>query len=253
MSEDWNFYLCNVNNVLASIALDLGLRKLVPDKSRPILLWIWVYLKRPREDGLSASSEFDSLIEVENKLTNTMIERFGAILCGRITTDGRREFYYYAPRSERLEMVVQDAMSQFRDYEVDCGSKADPEWRQYLDVLYPSDEQRQCIENRKVLDVLEQKNDTLKTPRDVWHWICFPTETDREKFREAVSPMEYRVQSQTKSDRSGFPFGLCIVRFQAVNPVEIDNAVIELFRLAKEHRGDYDGWETQVIPNDASA
>jgi regulator of RNase E activity RraB len=35
------------------------------------------------------------------------------------------------------------------------------------------------------------------------------------------------------------------VRFQSVNSTELDNAVIELFRLAKKHRGDYDGWETQ--------
>jgi regulator of RNase E activity RraB len=247
MAEDWNFYLCNVNNVLASVFLDLGLREVVPDRGKPTLLWVWVYLRWPREDGLSASSEFDALKAIEEKLTETMVERFDAALCGRITTDGRREFYYYAPRSERLEAAVEDAMSQFRDYEFDCGSKADPEWRQYLDVLYPSDEDRQRIENRKVLEVLEQKKDTLKTPRDVWHWIYFRTETDREEFWDAVSPLEYRVQSQSQSDRSDFPFGLCIVRFQSVNSTELDNAVIEMFRLAKKHRGDYDGWETQAI------
>jgi hypothetical protein len=138
-----------------------------------------VYLKWPREDGLSDSSEFESLKVIEEKLTETMVERFDALLCGRITTDGRREFHYYAPRSVQLESAVEDAMSKFRDYEFDCGSKYDPEWRQYLDVLYPSDEDRQRIENRKVLEVLEQKNDTLKTPRDVCHWIYFRTEADR--------------------------------------------------------------------------
>jgi len=30
-------------------------------------------------------------------------------------------------------------------------------------------------------------------------------------------------------------------------PSELDDAVIELCRLAESHRGDYDGWETQVI------
>src|SRR5260370_16866397 len=247
MSEDWNFYLCNVNDVLASVFLELGLRNLVPDKSKSNLPWVWVYLKWPCEDGLSGSSEFDSLKGIEEKLTETMMERFDAVLCGRITTDGRREFYYYAPRSERLEAAVEDAMSQFRDYESDCGSKADPEWRQYLQVLYPSGEDRQRIENRKLLEVLEQKNDTLKKPRDVCHWIYFRTEADREGFWNAFSQLEYRVQSQPPRDRSDFPFGLCIVRFQSVNPTELDNAVIELFRLAKKHRGDYDGWETQVI------
>jgi len=248
MSEDWNFYLCNVNDVLASVFLDLGLRKRVPDKSKPHLLWVWVDLRWPREDGLSASAEFDSLKAIELELTATLISAFDAVLCGRITTDGRREFYYYAQSSERFEAAVEDAVSRFRDYEFDCGSKLDPEWRQYLDVLYPSDEDRQHIENRKVLDVLQEKNDTLKAPRDVLHWIYFRTEMDREEFLLAVSPLEYRIQSQPQRDCSDFPFGLCIVRFQCVKPTELDSAVNELFRLAKTHRGDYDGWETQVIP-----
>jgi regulator of RNase E activity RraB len=247
MSDDWNFYFSNVNNVLASIFLNLGLRKLVPDKSKPNLLWVWVDLRWPRKDGLSASMEFDSLKAIDEKLNATMITRFDAVLCGRITTDGRREFYYYAPRLERLEVAVEDAMSHFRDYEFVCGSKADPEWRQYLDVLCPSDEDRQRIENRKVIEVLEQKNDTLKTPRDVWHWICFRSEIDREEFRQAVKLLEYRLSSESQSNHSDFPFGLCILRFQSVNPGEIDGAVNELFRLAKSHDGDYDGWETQVI------
>jgi len=247
MSDDWNFYLCNVNDVLASVFIDLGLRKRVPDKSRPHLLWVLVNLRWPREDGLSASIEFDSLKTIEEKLTATLNLEFDAVLCGRITTDARREFYYYAPRYERLETAVRDAMSQFRDYEFECGAKSDPEWRQYLDVLYPSDEDRQRIENCKVLEVLEQKKDTLKAPRGVSHWIYFRSEADRDEFLHAVSPLEYRVQSKTQRDSSVFRFGVCIVRFQSVKPTELDSAVNELFRLAKTHRGDYDGWETQVV------
>lgn len=247
MSEDWNFYICNVNDLLASVFLDLGLRKIAPDKSRPFLLWICVYLRWPRDDGLSASLEFEALKAIEEKLTQTMMERFDAVLCGRITTDGRREIYYYAPGAERLQIAVEEVMSLFREYEFDCGSKADPEWRQYLDVLYPSDEDHQRMENRKVLDVLEQKNDTLKTPRDVSHWIYFRAEADREKFWDAVTPLEYRVQSRSRNEHGDHPFGICIVRFQSVDPAEIDDAVIELFRIAKKHRGNYDGWETYVI------
>ena len=48
MPEDWDFYFCNVNNVLASVFLDLGIRKFVPGKGKPNLLWVWVYLKWPR-------------------------------------------------------------------------------------------------------------------------------------------------------------------------------------------------------------
>lgn len=248
MVEDWNFYICNVNGKLASISLDLNLRKVAPNKGKPNLLWIWVYLKWPREDGLSDSSEFESLKVVEEKLTETLTKNFDGLLCGRITTDGRREFYYYAQSSEGLEPAVEATMRQFRDYEFDCGYQADPKWKQYLEVLYPSDKQRQCMENRKVLGVLEQKGDTLKAPRDVWHWIYFRTEEDRKRFLDDVLPLEYRIDSHPHSASSEFPFGICIVRFQSVNPSEVDDAIVELFRLAKKHRGDYDGWETQVIP-----
>lgn len=248
MPDDWNSYLCKVNNVLASVFLDLGLRNLLPDSDRPNLLWVWVDLKWPRPDGLSASSEFTTLSSIEDNLTRTLRERLDAFFCGGITTDGRREFYYYAPGSKHFNAIVKDALSQFRDYEFECGHKADPEWRQYLDVLYPSDEDRQRIENHKVLELLETKSDALRQPRDVWHWIYFRTERAREEFRNATTPLEYRVQSQSQVDRSGFPFGLCIVRFQSVSETEIDEAVTELFCLARKHDGDYDGWETQVIP-----
>jgi regulator of RNase E activity RraB len=175
-------------------------------------------------------------------------KKLDALFCGRITTEGRREFYYYASRSDRLDAFVQEALEQFRGYEFECGSKADPKWTQYLDVLYPSEEDRQRIENRKVLDVIEEKGDTLNAPRDVWHWIYFRTNEDRDRFLGAVASLEYRLQSKQDRNDNEYPKGACIVRFQSVKPDDIDDAVAQLHRLAKTHRGDYDGWETQVNP-----
>ena len=247
VSENWNFYFCKVNDAVASIAVDLGLHELAPDRRRPYLLWVWVYLKTPRPDGLSDSAEFDSLVAIEKKLTESLNRKFDSILCGRITTDGRREFYYYAARSEAFEPIVADAMNHFRGYEFECGSQEEPDWKQYLTLLYPSDEDRQRIENRSVLEVLERKGDTLKTPRDVHHWIYFPTAIDRDAFWTAIQPLEYRIQSRPDRPGDELPFGLCIVRFQSVKQTDINEAVIELFRRAKEFHGDYDGWETEAI------
>jgi hypothetical protein len=157
---------------------------------------------------------------------------------GEITTDGRRELYYYAPRSDQFQTVVETAMKQFRGHEFDCGWKADPKWTQYLDVLFPSDEDRQRMENRRVLDLLEQEGDILHKPRDIWHWIYFHTEVDREEFRSTVTQLLYRVQSSANREDHEFPYGICIVRFQSVESPEVDEAVIELFRLARKHSGD---------------
>lgn len=138
-------------------------------------------------------------------------------------------------------------MNQFQDYEFDCGWKPDANWTHYVEVLYPSEEDRQRMENRKVLDVLEQKGDTLQRPRDVWHWVYFGTDADREQFHSAVIALQYRLESKPDREDSHSPKGICIVRFQSLKPTELDDAVIQLFRLAKKYCGDYDGWETQVI------
>lgn len=83
MAEDWDSYFCNVNDVLASIFLNLDLRKVVPDRNKPNLLWVWVYMKSPREDGLSSRSEFDMLCAIEDQLTKMMTRRFDAFRCSR--------------------------------------------------------------------------------------------------------------------------------------------------------------------------
>lgn len=245
--EDWDFYFCRVNDVLASIALDLGLRKVAPDRSKQDLLWVWVYLNSPRPDGLSDSSEFDILIRIEEKLTETFERLFNAILGGSITTNGRREFYYYGSHSDAFDSAVVEVLAHFPGYEFDSGFQNDPQWKHYLEVLYPSDENLQRIKNRSVLDILERKGDTLDAPRDIFHWIYFRTNSDREAFWAVIQLLSYCLQSKPEKTGDDFPFGLCIVRFQSVKQDDIDEAVLELFRCAKEFHGDYDGWETEVI------
>lgn len=129
MVENWDSYFCDVNDVLASIFLDLELRKSAPDRKKPNLLWVWLYMKSPREDGLSSTDEFEMLRVIEDQLTKTMAQKFDAVFCGRITTDGRREYYYYAPHSQQLEHPVEHTLSQFDGYEFDCGWKEAPNWR----------------------------------------------------------------------------------------------------------------------------
>lgn len=249
MGENWDFYICNVNDVVASIYLNLALRETAPERERASLLWVWVEMRWPTEDGLSSKGEFDNLCEIEDQMTAAMKSRFEAVYCGRITTNGRREFYYYAARAQGLEQAVEETLAKFNGYEFECGSKPDPEWKQYLEVLYPSEETRQRMENRKVLDVLEKNGDTLQRPRDISHWIYFRTDAERKEFLAAVVPLQYRLQSESEMEEKPYPKGICIVRFQSVKQNEIDDAVAELFRLAKTHGGEYDGWETQMNPD----
>ena len=132
MTENWKSYFCNVNSKLASIALNLSLNEDIPIESKPWLLWVWVYLQRPRPDGLSDQSEFETISAIEDQLAKRLASICEAVEAGRITTDGRREFYFYVPKSPLDASVITEALSSsFPEYRFDWGTKHDPEWSQY--------------------------------------------------------------------------------------------------------------------------
>jgi uncharacterized protein (TIGR01619 family) len=247
MTQSWKSYFCNVNDKLASIALDLCLTDEAPIASKPWLLWVWVYLQRPRPDGLSDQSEFDTISAVEDALLKCLVSTCQAVEAGRITTDGRREFYFYGASANGFEKAIRAVMGNFSAYKFDLGKQHEPDWNQYRNVLYPSDESMERIKNEDVLEVLEKHGDTLESVRDVHHWIYFKSSDDRKLFGKEVLQLGYRVENEPEDLKEEFPYGLQITRDQCVTRDKIDDAVLELFRLVKKLGGNYDGWEAPII------
>jgi regulator of RNase E activity RraB len=253
MSEKWDFYFANVNDAIASLFVDLGIRNSVPDPNRSWLLWAWVYFRRPREDGLSSTEEAPTLLEIENPLTKKVKETTEGELVGRITTAGRREFYFYGPAPVHFEQAVASVLKSFPVYEFDTGTKEDPHWSQYLTVLYPSSEEYQQIKNRHVIEFLQKHGDSLKKTRPVSHWAYFKSPQDRNKFIAKAVGAGFKVAGQSESDNSEIqrPYGITLERTDRVDWDSINEATLALVRLAKEVHGDYDGWETSIEKDDS--
>lgn len=248
VAANWKSYFCNVDDKLASVALDLSLQPDAPVAGKQWLLWIWVYMRSPRPDGLSDNSEFENLCAIEDELAKQLSERHEALEAGRITTEGRREFYFYGEHPKDFSKSVRAAMSRFKEYRFDLGSEEDPTWNQYLNVLYPSDEDMQRILNRDVLENLRKRGDTLAAVRDVHHWIYFDSQADRHCYASEALELGYQIEREIEGKEDERPFGLIITRDQSLTRDFIDEAVIELFRLAKRLDAEYDGWEARVVP-----
>ena len=248
MSDHWDFYFSNVNDRPASLFVDLGIRESVPDPERPWLLWAWVYFQQPREDGLSSSEEAETLSDIEDALNESVENGVDGVLSGRITTDGRREFYYYGPSFAGFEDAVARGMQQFPAYRWEAGSQQDPEWNQYLELLYPGPHDWQCMQNRQVLEQLQRHGDSLEKARVVSHWAYFPDAASRDQFIAAIQPLGYSITSQEVLDDEDrpLPYSVGCERVDAVDWGSINQVTIELFDLANAHGGDYDGWETSV-------
>lgn len=214
--------------------------------SKPWLLWVWVYFESPRPDGLSDSNEAPTLYKIEDALAPSLSRECQAILTGRITTEGRREFYFYAETKDGFGNAVREAMKGFEGYEFDLGEQEDPQWDQFFDVLHPSEEDLQRIANMDLLDVLEKKGDVLTVAREVQHWMYFRTVSSRDLFRDAAAAVGYTIVSVSTTE-GNLPFGIVVARTQSIEKASIDSTVVELLHLSKQFEGEYDGWETPVV------
>jgi hypothetical protein len=226
--------------------VDLGFRGLAPIESKPWLLWVWVYMQTPRSDGLSSSAEAPKLYEIEDALELQLGRSVGAEFAGRITTENRRELYFYGETTEGFHEAVRAAMAGFEGYKYVLGVKDDPGWTQYLNVLYPGSEDLERIKNGDLLDVLTRKGDILTIPRQVMHWIYFPTSESRSLFGKAAGNAGFVVESEYELEERDGRFCVQVSRVQSIEQHEIDETTIQLLHLARGLDGDYDGWETPV-------
>lgn len=246
--SDWAPYFCKVNDTIASIFVDLGLKTIAPDEQKQELLWVFIKMKAVREDGFPEDGEFSTLNKIEDQLTKVIEKRQKAVNAGRVTTAGRREFYFFASTTKDFDKNVKFVMTKFSGYEYQIGTKPDPLWTEYFKFLYPEPMQYQSIQNMKVIENLKKAGDNLEKARMVSHWVYFKDSLSREEYINEVQGLGYQPNIEYKTFKSDeeFPFGIMVERIDKVDFNSIDPVIIDLWKRAKSHNGDYDGWETSV-------
>jgi hypothetical protein len=102
--------------------------------------------------------------------------------------------------------------------------------------------------NRRVLEALEKQGDAHEIPRKVDHWLEFPSPESRTAARDVLEAIEFAVEGEYESEEPGapLPHSLVVSRVDSVEMHSINGVTLELARLAEEHGGNYDGWESPV-------
>ena len=243
----WDFYFSNVDDIIGSFYIDLGLEKIAPLTDKPNLVWISVKMNNPREDGLSSNEEFDTLMAIENRLLDFIGSKHNSIYAGRLTTDNRRDFYFYMGDTILYDKTISESMVAYPSYDFEFGVKEDKEWKSYLEFMYPNPRQFQSIQNRRVVDSLEENGDPLTKPRQVNHWIYFQSDKDRNDFLSRIEGLNFTIINKDGKTAFGdFPYKLQIARVDYVDLDSVNEYALNLWQIAEECNGDYDGWETSV-------
>lgn len=253
-SDEWNFYFSAEDGFALSMFLDLALKRQAPVRGMGVCVRVTMHCLKPHDDGFSSDEEFDALSAVEDALISAACGDNAAIHAARITGRGVREFFFYAPRVDGVARALATVQRRFPQYSFDITSEADPQWKIYLERLYPDIVQKQQMDNRNVYRSLEENGDAMEAPREIDHWIYFPSRVSLDAFLAKVSPLGFalreepgRVEEVPAGGRE--IYGARIFRVDTPSPGAFDDVTGELAEIAASVGGEYDGWETGVVRN----
>ena len=240
----WKNYFASDQELPTSVRVDVNADTDAHVKARPWLLRATIAMRTPRPDGLSSSEESAVLWKIEDAIDTAARAQFDAMLVGAITRNGERQLCFYARSAERFDELVATVRAEFAEYTLVSAHKRDATWELYRDLLYPSAEEWQAIKDADVLLVLKRHGDEPEIERAVRHYAYFPVKELRETFWKEFGSQGYRrVDAE---ERVEGPHKLAFESWQTVDWTSIRERTSALHRGAKEHGGDYDGWETSV-------
>jgi len=244
--SDWVFYFSNVDDKYSSISIDLGLINIAPIQTQLYIVYVSIKMNNPRKDGLSSNDEAKILWEIEDKINaNFKNQNLDITSVGRLTSNGFRDFYFFASNKIIVEKIISESMISFSDYQFDVGSKEDKEWKSYFEFLYPLPRQMQSIQNFKVVENIERGGDDLLKEREVFHWIYFKDSKKLDQFEEYSLGQGFKTLNKGNSEGE-YRYVIQISRIDKVGYNDVDEYIISLWDKAKELEGEYDGWETSI-------
>ncbi|TVX96314.1 DUF695 domain-containing protein [Cohnella terricola] len=242
MSDNWNTYLTVIDNKPASFMLDMEPWK---DGSNEMFVYLYrlsVTLNEPNENGLTCDKEATKLYEIEDSIHDALDSHY--MFVGRITTNGRRDFYYYTDviEASKLEHLAETNLENY-SYHFSRIEEQNP-GAFYYEFLYPQKSEMQRMINRQIVNKLNELGDILDKPRTVNHWIYFNSSESSHLFMEKVQKDGFLIEDQDSQD---VKIRLRISRNDCVDFHSIGDVTDYLVNAAQEFHGEYDGWETKVF------
>lgn len=242
IKQNWNFYMCRVDDKPASIRLNLALYNIAPVEDYKHRLSIFIKMNNPTEDGLSSNEEYPILCDIEDEVVKR-IETLEDIFVGTVKSEGKLELHIFTKNPSKTESLCKEALTNFPDYKWDYFIGEDSEWDFYFNFLYPDVYSYQAMMNRSVIENLTNQGDNLEKEREIDHWLYFSSE---ENINIAIKKLEesgYKALSSKKlDDENNYPYQLNISRMDNAIYNHINEVVWELIEIVESLYGYYDGW-----------
>ena len=243
MDDDWDFYPCRVDDAPASIFVNLALADQLQELRENTLYAVRIEMVVGDTHGMGSSEEADALYPAEAALVADL-SALAIRFVGRLRNRGVWQLTcmgppHLEPEVKRLAGIhLRGLQRQFSTL-----AQMDPEWTYFTDFLLPSEERMRWIEDRRVVDSLQRRGDSLAQQRRVDHWVYFPDRDSRSAFASMVVDDGFQLLDSLGEAPD---FGVQVYRTDSVRLDDIHEVTGFLTKLAERFDGKYDGWETSV-------
>jgi hypothetical protein len=248
MQEYWERYVKPIDGHKAMVSFNASVADFVPDTEFMYVGFVKVKLNAPREDGLVNEEESNDVGFIEDRLEMESLRWRSGKYVGRIISAGAVNFIYYLKLDFEWSNTVVSAMSHFKEYSYEYGSRADSEWEVYQKLLFPTTREWQVIANHHSCDRLLEQGDTLKKPRAIEHKAYFDSQKEREDFVARIESEGFVKQKEVEVPfNAKTVYGLHFYRVDAPFYYDIDTLSMHLIDLCESCNGHYDGWESSLV------
>lgn len=240
----WDFYCCEVDERPAIISLDLNLADGARQPLMPYMVYLSIKLTRTSSEGFPLPSELSSLCRIEDQVLAFLLERTTSAFCGRVTTNGCRDFIFYTKNPSAAIVVLKTAMRQFENYTFETGWKEDPEWDCYFNFLFPNERELNNIFNQRRIEKMEKTGQQFAETSVVRHKAVFSSIEERDRFILHAIDEYFKIESVVAK-----PFGkkekweVVIFREEKMVLPKLNSITGDLLEVVKDCNGIYEGWE----------
>jgi hypothetical protein len=236
------FYPADVDGSPAAFVVDLEQE---PRDSHPTRITVSVPMLEAEADGLRSETEMEDLDVLQTKLTERLSRAAGADCVGFYDLRGVTTFVFYAKKKiDAAEATL--AIADTHPYEADVLVDDDPEWRFYIDALFPDAYALQGIWNRLIVDELESHGDHLYEPRDVDHVATFPSYAVAQKAAKQLAAAHFTIDGIGDADEED-RFEVAFHRSETLEEGKPDRFSAEILDVVLPLDGEYDGWGAPAV------
>lgn len=245
MSDQWEFFPCQMGDDVAMIFYDHGIRESINELAPDRRVRFDLTYTAPASNGMPTDQEFEPVKAIEDSIEAFCSGNAGYYV-GRVTVAGHRYFYCYSDSKPELIEQYAVLLRESSGYRIEYTLTDDPKKEGYWKDLFPTPDDWRVILDSKVIEALRNNGDPLVESRRIDHWAYFKNRSEASRFAAWAESKQYRIEKVHKRKVFSRETGVQFFRTDLPAPNKISSITVELQRKAEEMGGEYDGWETEV-------